>query len=326
LPKGPPHSVVRKAIEQYGIRGYQCTLLQNDRQAVFRIRSTNTKRRNSPNDYVLRIYHRGEKSSAAIQSQFRWLGAILRETDLTVPEPITNRHGDYVTSIELNGVSKGFCTVTRWVPGRRYFHRSGPGVETLRQVGRIMAQLHVHGLDFQRRERIVCPRWDLDGLFSSNSPWYPANQSKITPDMQRIFARVMHLAKRAMKYLGTGASVFGLIHGDLIQANYLLNHGKISVIDFADFGRGFFLYDMAVTLLMLRQFARYPQQRSAFLCGYAEARSLSADHRSLLDTFVAVRATVLARWVVGATSSNAADIQWAHQTISWIAEWTGPRT
>ena len=269
--------------------------------------------------YVLRVYRGVDHEARAIESQMRWLDALGRETSVVVSEPVRNRRGAYVTSLGRGGAGV-FCVMTRWVCGRRCFFKTGPSPETLRQVGRVMAQIHAHGLEFGRRGGVCCPKWDWEGLFGRTSRWHPAQRPQLTEEMSRLVSRVMRLAKRVMRRLGTGPSVFGLIHGDLIQANYLLHEGKIGVIDFADSGRGYFLYDMAVTLLMLRQFEGYPEKRVAFLGGYREVRAVSAEHEALLDTFIAIRGIVLARWVLGSETAGRCDVGWARDMISGAGE------
>src|SRR6185437_12738121 len=106
----------------------------------------------------LRIYDLDSQSPAALRLQLRWLRAIRHDTDLVVPDPVADMNGDYVTPLRLDSSVQGsWCTLTRWVPGRRYFRRDGPSIETLRQVGRFMAQLHLHGIQFDRREQTACP-------------------------------------------------------------------------------------------------------------------------------------------------------------------------
>jgi Ser/Thr protein kinase RdoA (MazF antagonist) len=72
---------------------------------------------------------------------------------------------------------------------------------------------------------------------------------------RRLFGHVMRRARTAMDVLGRDPLAFGLIHGDLIQANYVVHRNRVGAIDFGDFGRGYFLYDMAVTLLMLKPYS-----------------------------------------------------------------------
>jgi Ser/Thr protein kinase RdoA (MazF antagonist) len=219
---------------------------------------------------------------------------------------VANVSGELVTKFGAR-----YCTLTRWVPGRRRFRATGPGARVLHRVGQIMAELHEHGGAFKPPRGFVCPRWDYDGLFGRSSPWRPPRTVRRDPGSRAI----MQDTRRVMTRLGCSSKVFGLIHGDLIQANYVVDGDAVYPIDFADFGRGYYLYDMAVTLLMLKPFDAGDVQRRAFMAGYRSVRPLSIEQESLLDTFIAARALVLARWILGAAHPTPADVRWADKTL-----------
>ena len=296
-----------QALSAYAIKPLRSDLLQSDRQIVFHLVAARGR------EYALRIYPPGQRDRRTIWSQCQWLRAIARDTDLLVPEPIPNRDGDDVTP--LNG---GWCTLTRWVPGRRRFWKNGPGADVLRNVGYLMARLHEHGQSFKPPPGFRCPRWDWHGLFGTTSPWYPQRKLALDKPTRQLFDRIMRRTRAIMQNLGTGQHVFGLIHGDLMQANYVVDRGHVHPIDFADFGRGYFLYDMAVTLLMLKPFDQRATQRHAFIQGYRQVRPVSPEHESLLDDFLAARAVLLARLALGAAEPRASDLQWVNQTLPWL--------
>jgi Ser/Thr protein kinase RdoA (MazF antagonist) len=295
----------RQALTNYALGPVRrISLLQDERASVFKVEA------GSRGPYVLRIDHRREAERQVVQSECEWLAAIGRDTDLVVPEPIADRDGDFVTSVDA-----ALATLTLWVPGRRRFRANGPGPDVLEKVGRLMARLHEHGRAFKPPRGFVCPRWDYVGLFGARSPWRPVRPPPLDTATRRLFDRVRRRARSLMQRLGTGRDVFGLIHGDLIQPNYLVDGRHVHAIDFADFGRGYFLYDMAVTLLMLRRFDRTGTQRAAFLRGYRSVRTLSREHEESIDPFIGIRATVLSRWLLGAREPTTADLQWVSQAM-----------
>lgn len=301
----------------YGLSPRRVTVLQDERHLVFGVWAGRAMAR-----FVLRVYRDGRPDRAVTRSQLQWLRAIRRDTDLVVPEPVANVAGDYVTPLRIDGVAVGpYCTLTRWVEGERRFRRNGPGVGAMRGVGWLMATLHLHGQGFRPPSRFRCPRWDYEGLFGGSSPWRPVHPGRIEPATRRLFRDVMRMTRDAMERLGTAVDTFGLIHGDLMQANYIFHRGQARAIDFGDAGHGYFLYDMAVTLLMLRPFDRDGRQAAAFLRGYGEVKSLPPEYASLLDTFIAARAVVLARWIAGAASPSSGDLQWVSDTTAWLARW-----
>ena len=60
-----------------------------------------------------------------------------------------------------------------------------------------------------------------------------------------------------------------MIHKDLEPDNTVLHAGEVHAIDFADCGWGYYLYDVAASLLPLREKQGYPDldklKRAAFL-------------------------------------------------------------
>ncbi len=300
------------ALARYDLAGSRLILLQADRPIVFKVI---TQQKDA---FVLRIYEGASPSKQAVWWQCQWLRAIRRDTDLIAPEPIAADDGEDVPILKMRGQAPAFCTLTRWVIGTRRFRRNGPGTKVLREVGRIMAKLHLHGQEFRPPTGFRCPRWDWKGLFGSCSPWWPQVPRSINASTDHLFDEAMRLTRRAMNSLGAGPKVFGLIHGDLMQANYIVHGNSVAAIDFGDFGRGHFLYDMAVTLLMLKPFDAHGKQRDAFLAGYREIRPLSSRHERLLDLFIVARAVVLARMVLGSRKPDPNMLLWTRKTLPWI--------
>jgi Ser/Thr protein kinase RdoA (MazF antagonist) len=90
--------------------------------------------------------------------------------------------------------------------------------------------------------------------------------------------------------------VFGLIHADLHQENYLFHHGEVRAIDFDDCGYGHFLYDIAVALGEVGHRQDEPALRTALLADYRSIRLLPEAHERYLDSFFALRRLQLMLW------------------------------
>jgi Ser/Thr protein kinase RdoA (MazF antagonist) len=73
---------------------------------------------------------------------------------------------------------------------------------------------------------------------------------------------------------------WGLIHADLNENNYIFYAGEVRAIDFSCCGFGYYLYDIAHTLLHL-----FPENRRSFLSGYQSVCQLPDDYQSILEAF-----------------------------------------
>ena len=113
-----------------------------------------------------------------------------------------------------------------------------------------------------------------------------------------LVAHAIDLIRRTQHELGYDPSVFGLIHADLHQENYLFHHGRVCAIDFDDCGFGHYLFDLNVTLLEVQCHSHYAALRTALLAAYRQVRSLPAAHESHLDAFFALRHIQLLVWVL----------------------------
>jgi Ser/Thr protein kinase RdoA (MazF antagonist) len=247
----------------------------------------------------LRIQKPAQASLAAARSEALWLAALRQDSNLVVPEPVRNRNGELVTLLSSPSLSPPrHCVLFTWVAGR--FLDRGLTENQLFRVGTLMGQLQNHAANWERPAGFTRHRVDNlnparrdrnDGFDEAvAAEWVKRVTEAISPAAGAIVAETIRRAWIVMQTLGEGPEVFGLIHGDLHQWNYLFHRGAAGAIDFDDCGYGHWLYDLAVTLNCLRNRPRdHPAMRQALLAGYRQLRPLSVEHEGCLDTFVALR-------------------------------------
>jgi Ser/Thr protein kinase RdoA (MazF antagonist) len=291
--------LVQAALASYGLSGARVQLLAHGYNTTFMVVAPGAQR------WVLRV-HRSERRADMIRAELQWLAA-LHTAGLRVPEPAATESGDLVvTAVDPGVPDPQLCSLLRWIPGR--FLDDGLTPAHLAQIGGLMAQLQQHGAQFQRAPGWSRPPVGYATSLARREPdlWGPAAEAHAADlagtiygpqgaaAVEGAFARV----REARATLGQGPEVYGLIHADLHQENYLFDQGAAAAIDFDDCGMGYYLYDLAVTLAELYHRPDYPALRSALLEGYARIRPLPAAHEPLIETFMAYRDMQGMLWLI----------------------------
>jgi len=266
-----------QALLDYTIGEAHLTPLAHMANTTFLVKANDGER------YVIRI--QPPRSSEAIprrtedqiRSEMEWLAALQRDTDLVVPEPVRTRDGQLITRASIEGVPEvRVCVMFRWVDGQFLDKSLTP--DHLERVGVFTARLHEHAaLHFDPPEGFTRPRPDdlPDKVVNSIVGTFAEVRPK---EDVAVVAEVLEKVQGALAALGTGPDVFGLIHADLHQSNYLFHRGEVRAIDFDDCGYAHFLYDFAVTLRELGHKPDYPQLKAALLKGYRSVRPLPVEH------------------------------------------------
>ena len=280
------------ALTAYNLEQARITPLQHFLNTTFRIDIPYPKQR-----YALRISRAGYQDAATIRSELLWLQAIRRETDLVVPEPLFNRNGLLLTTVEVPGVPEPrHCVLFRWVNGR--FHQARLCPSDLERVGMLMAKLHLHVQRFTLPQGFTRERWDLAGLQGGTLGIEPGlGRKHLSPEECSVLDKVAERVGQTMHTLGEVPEVFGLIHADIHQWNYLFHRGNVHLIDFDTSGWGYFLYDIAVTFSTLLNHPELLVLRTAFLRGYRKVRPLAIEQEACIDTFVAARIFGHTQWL-----------------------------
>ena len=144
--------------------------------------------------------------------------------------------------------SPRLCTLFHWVDGGSVRSRLTPA--HLEAVGRLTARLHNHAAHLDIPAWFDRPRIDAADAKTEEEVdrFFTDNISVAAADVMR---EALRRARRAQRVLGDGPETFGLIHADIHQHNYLFRGHDVRLIDFGDCGWSHYVYDLAVTLLVL---------------------------------------------------------------------------
>lgn len=234
-----------------------------------------------------------------LMGELHWLWNLTKNSDLIVPSPISTKSGDWVQEIALPDSEKQFQVIIfDWIPGE--IVGTNIDEETARQVGNLMAKLHIHATTFDLPNDAHRDMIDWQGMGQLTAGLTTEQLSRIKQILNKSELELCEEAAQQVASIISKVDIqhdFGIIHSDLHTKNCLSHNGKIAVIDFDDCQFAPFTCDIAITM---SSFDELPDRKiacRAFLQGYSEIRNLPFNHVSEIEAFTIERRLRLIRWV-----------------------------
>ncbi|MEO2203479.1 phosphotransferase [Paenibacillus pabuli] len=265
-------NVALSALQQYDLAWERIQYIQLSDTITYKVET------NTSDSYLLRI-HSDRWSKEEIQSELIFLQSLNAVDEILVPVGIVSLTGSHVLEVDtIEGYRKPYVTVMKWVEGE---HVKGEITGALvSRMGSMMGKLHeaVSGLNLP--PNFVRPVWGADSFrgeiakleryytrFLSDQAWTEYQHA-----VEKILSTLSGMEKNGQNY--------GIIHADLHADNIVFKDDLPYPIDFGRCGFGYFLYDLAGSLLGL-----YPRERMTFIQGYENVRRLGTDYIRDLECF-----------------------------------------
>lgn len=233
--------------------------------------STNTA------DFVLTLFERLPTAHAAFYLDFM---AHLARNGIAAPRPIANLNGRYLDAL----AGKPATLVTR-LNGHS---EMAPSVEHCRQVGAMLARMHLAAESFT--ERLDNPR----GL-----AWWMATANKVEGFLGAAERELLCAELAFQQQHPLDALPRGVVHADLFRDNVLWSRDAISgVLDFYFAGIDSWMFDLAITAndWCMNHEPRFDVQRlHALLDGYHTLHPVSGAEQQAWP--IALRAASLRFWL-----------------------------
>ncbi|MBA3872318.1 MAG: phosphotransferase [Anaerolineae bacterium] len=287
-------SAAESILHHYGLTGAQVELLSYANNAVFKVTV-------SPDvHYVLRVHRPGHKKVEWIFSELVWLTTLNEHSHVQVPHPIPTQNGAWLVGADVETLDAQLpCVLFQWIEGQ-FYTAADISIDNVYQAATFVAGLHEFSSTFKAPQGFTRPRLDSEGLFGEQSPYNPGEGARIfTADQKLVFAAVEDRVRTVFNELDALPHSFGVIHADFLPKNFLFTPTGVAAIDFDDVSWGYYLYDLAPTLLLFKAESRYAELREAWLSGYASVRALPPRHADYLEAFMAARHLASCRWQAG---------------------------
>jgi Ser/Thr protein kinase RdoA (MazF antagonist) len=293
-------NIARMALPAWGLADEaSLKLLKYRENAVFSVSM------NGSPAYVLRVHRRGYHTDSALRSELAWMTA-LNSQGIPTPRVAATKGGDVLTHVAgSNGEDPHQCDLLSWVPGvplgsieNRSFGKEDFIARAYHQVGRLAAQLHSHSERWRPARPVDRHSWDEEGCLGPRAVWgYYADLNTLT-DVQRTLLRsAVDVARRRLADYGKASTRFGLIHGDLIPENVLIDGESCTVIDFDDAGFGWYVAEIATAVFFQVGTASFAPALRAMIGGYRQIREISSADLRMLDVMLFLRGLAVFGWI-----------------------------
>jgi homoserine kinase type II len=246
------------------------------------IENTNYFLTTSQGENVLTLFERLSHEQLPF---YLYLMKHLASQGIPVPDPVANRQGDIVLTLQ----GKPASVVNRLRGGSEL----SPGPAHCRTVGATLARMHLAGRGFEREQP------NLRGL-----PWWSETTPVVLPYLNAEQASLLQ-SELAMQQHVASDSLYaalprGPIHADLFRDNVMFEGEQLSgFFDFYFAGVDTWLFDLAVCLndwcIDLDSGVFVPERMRAFLDAYQSVRALEYAERQLLNPLL--RAGALRFWI-----------------------------
>lgn len=289
--------IARAALPYWGLERALVEPVKVRENAVFRVLR-------GGQSFALRVHRHGNHSDAALQSEFAWMRA-LEADGIAVPQIIRSRRGGDFEVIAVREAPARQVDVFAWIDGHhpRAIERGvASPVELIaapyRRIGALMARMHIQSSRWRPPRGFERHAWNADGLVGERPHWGRFWElAALTPSQRRLMETLRERLATGLRVFPTDDHHYGLIHGDLVPDNVLMEDDTLRVIDFDDAGFGWHLFDIATSLYFVSGEGYYDAARQALIEGYRSQRPLSDVALAALPMFMAARGATYLGWV-----------------------------
>jgi Ser/Thr protein kinase RdoA (MazF antagonist) len=287
--------LAKVALRSYPIEVASIQFINHGENATFQVCATSGQK------FLLRIHRDDYHSKAAIEEELQWLSRLAHTSDLRSPRPFRSKRGQIMEQIKSDAFPEGrIVCVFVWMKGR--FLEKSITTKHLFELGRLIGRLQNNTRKVQVRHRRY---WSIDGLVGTNPKFGSIeNLPGVSASKQATLSKARRLIHRRLKVFEKKfPRKMGLIHADLHFGNLIFHQRQIAAIDFDDCGHGFYVYDLAVSLMAAegaigkKRWKKNPDFEQALIRGYASIMPWTKEDEKILPHFKAARRLAMIGWL-----------------------------
>lgn len=277
--------LAQQALGQYQLKDPETTFIRHNENITLKVRD-----RGTTDMYLLRIHKPVSQGLLGIQhtkegldSEVKILRAIDARRIFPVQTPIPNSNGEFVTRIFNEETGKDmYATLLTWIDGKTLSFQEENLDMLAYSIGESVAAFHQFSQDFLPEGTLSRNSYDIDRIDRTIERLKAGVKAEIFSQAEyEMIKEVLALVKVYLHELKLQEGSWGLIHGDIIPGNLIIDNNKVSLIDFCLSGYGFYLFDVGS---ISSEFE--PHLRGFFFEGYASKISFSEGNLKYVEALI----------------------------------------
>lgn len=285
------HGIARVALGFYDLEIDRLTCIARDTNTTFRVDAGDAR-------FALRVGAPPIDTYLDIDTELAWLDSLARETTIEAARPIRNRYGDFISTVEHEGVPyERRCVLFGWLPGKVIGDKADR--DDYQRLGVLAARLHDHGEKWRMPSSLQPLVWDRVFYYPGEPVvlFGPEHSDLMTPPRAETVRSVIARCDAELARLHREVPV-SILHGDLHPWNVMRHGDRLRVFDFEDLMIGAPVQDIAITLFYNRDHDDYVGLRSAFVRGYTSLRPWPVEFEGQLELLMAARTVMFINYVL----------------------------
>lgn len=274
---------------------------------------------------ALRLHRPGYRNDDAIRSELWWSEALVA-AGMVVPQAIRTEAGDVLAT-----GGPRVASLLTWLDGEPLgegdvpLAMAEPEQEALHEaLGRELARLHTASDQMDIPEGFTRDAMDVNALLGEQPSW---GRFWVNPSLTAAESALLQEARvkvRAVIEAHAQTADWGLIHGDALRENVLVQGNIVRLIDFDDGVFGFRLHELGVAMSQNWDQPNVDALGRALLRGYGVERELPDDADALLEAFTLMRCLSSCGWVIGRYDDDHPAVrQYAERALAITRRWLG---
>lgn len=274
---------------------------------------------------ALRLHRPGYQSDDAIRSELWWSEALVA-AGMVVPQAIRTDAGDVLatggprvasllTWLEGEPLGEGDVPLAMAEPEQERLHEA---------LGAELARLHNASDAMAMPEAFTREAMDIEALLGEQPSWgrFWENPS-LTAEESALLLKARSKVRGVIEAHAVGGD-WGLIHGDALRENVLVQGDAVRLIDFDDGAFGFRMHELGVAMAQNWDQPNVISLGRALLRGYGAVRALPENAEDLLEAFMLMRGLSSCGWVIGRYEDDHPAVrQYAERALAITRRWLG---